>query len=311
MSLNIYGQDNISDDDDSDLEGSDFDEDFADYLETSILSQKEEEGTSSCSTTMIASNATSISPPPCDDHKSVFSFLPDELKFFIITLFLPPPTNKAISKAFLKKLQQPQRQKIVSRLAFKLSDSKIDVQPRATFPSKANLPTFEIAQTSSSSPSFPPTIPPLPLSYVVKLEEQIFNRVGGQLLMKPYHTAVRKIITAFSLVRSSNGHDGPRHLFEKCLRNQISEQQLVQGIIENTITFANPNRASLIEAINEQRRAEVTLTSSRTAPPAMAYNEPCENCGGMLYYSFKIRKEQLDRGRVVVHCNSCSFLTEL
>jgi hypothetical protein len=144
----------------------------------------------------------------------------------------------------------------------------------------------------------------------VTLEELIFSKIANNLLHKPYHTAVRRVLTAFQLVRSSNGNDGPSLLYQQCLQNKISELQLVNGISNSTINFSNPDRVKEIEAINTRRQLEVTLTTSRTAPPANAYNEPCQ-CGGELYYSFKMRKQQVDRGRIILHCNSCSFITEL
>jgi hypothetical protein len=80
MSLSIYGSE-IPDS----SSGSDDDDDFAEYLETSILSQKEEEVPSS----------------PVEHQKAkveIFHYLPDELKYQIVTCYLPPALHKQVCK---------------------------------------------------------------------------------------------------------------------------------------------------------------------------------------------------------------------
>jgi hypothetical protein len=92
MSLNIYGSeipDSSSGSEDDEVDG-----DFADYLETSILSQKEEEATTISTTT-----SSSSSPMERQESKAdLLHYLPEELKFQIITGYLTPALHKQICK---------------------------------------------------------------------------------------------------------------------------------------------------------------------------------------------------------------------
>ncbi|GMH74922.1 hypothetical protein TrRE_jg6233 [Triparma retinervis] len=143
MSLNIYGSeipDSSSGSEDDEVDG-----DFADYLETSILSQKEEEATTISTTT-----SSSSSPMERQESKAdLLHYLPEELKFQIITGYLTPALHKQICKKYLVKLQEPQRCKILSRLAYKLSDCSVRARPKRTsLPSSCPTISLEVVSLS-------------------------------------------------------------------------------------------------------------------------------------------------------------------